>query len=66
MLRLLIFYCHVKITYIFSTVFNVTCTDCILSNCVSVLKSDMPIIVGYQLAFVLLPVSIRGPWYSEK
>ena len=67
-LRLLIFYLigHIKITFVSSTVFNVSCIDCILSICVSVLKSDMPVMVIYQLAFVLLPVSITGSWYSGK
>ena len=57
---------HVKITFVSSTVFNVSCIDCILSNCVNVLKFDMPIMVVYQPAFVLLPVCITGLWYSEK
>ena len=43
-----------------------SCIDCILSNCVSVLKTGMSVMVVYQPAFVLLPVSITGPWYSEK
>ena len=38
-----------------------SCIDCTLSNCVSVLKSGMSIMVVY-----LLPVNIAGPWYSEK
>ena len=56
---------HVKITFVSSTVFNVSCIDCTLSNCVSVLKTGMSVMVVYQPAFVLLPVSITGPWYSE-
>ena len=47
-------------------VFNVSCIDCTLSNCVSVLKSGMSVMVAYQPAFALLPVSMTGPWYSEK
>ena len=47
-------------------VFNVSCIDCTLSNCVSVLKSGMPVMVVCQSAFVLWPVSIVRPWYSEK
>jgi hypothetical protein len=65
-LSLLIFYCHVKITFVSSTIVNVNCIDCTLSNCVSVLKTGMPVMVVYQPAFVLLPVSITGHWYSEK
>ena len=67
-LRLLIFYLigHIKITFVSSTVFNVSCIDCTLSNCVSVLKPGMSVMVVYQPAFVLLPVNITGPWYSER
>ena len=57
---------HVKITFVSSTVFKVSCIDCTLSNCVSVLKPGMSVMVVYQSALVLLPVSITGPWYSEK
>lgn len=57
---------HVKITFVYSTIFNVNCIDCTLSNCVSVLKSGMLFMVVYWPACVSLPVSIRGPWYSEK
>ena len=57
---------HVKITFVSSTVFNVSCIDCTLSNCVCVLKTGMSVMVVYQPAFVLLPVNITGPWYSEK
>ena len=57
---------HVKITFVSSTVFNVSCIDCTLSNCVSVLKTGMSVMVVYQPAFVLLPVNITGPWYFEK
>ena len=46
--------------------FNVRCIDCTLSNCVSVLKPGMSVMVVYQPVFVLLSVSITGPWYSEK
>ena len=37
---------HVKITS--STVFNVSCADCTLSNCVDVLKCGMSVMVVYQ------------------
>lgn len=47
-------------------VFKVSYIDCTLSNYVSVLKSSMSVMVVYQPAFVLLPVSMTGPWYSEK
>lgn len=47
-------------------VFKVSYIDCTLSNYVSVLKSSMSGMVVYQPAFVLLPVSMTGPWYSEK
>ena len=56
---------HVKITFVSSTVFNVSCIDCILSNSVNVLKPGMSVVVAYQPAFVLLPASIIGAWYSE-
>ena len=52
---------HVKITFVSSTVFKVSCIDCTLSNCVSVLKPGMSVMVVYQPAFVLLPVNIIGP-----
>lgn len=55
---------HVKITFVSSTVFNVSYIDCTFSNCVSMLKHGMFVMVGHQPAFVLLPVSIAGPWYS--
>jgi hypothetical protein len=48
-----------------STVFNLSCIDCTLSNCVNVLKPGMSVIVFYQPVFVLLPVNITGSWYSE-
>ena len=51
---------NVKITFVSSTVFNVSCIDCTLSNCVSVLKTGMSVMVVYQPAFVLLPVNITG------
>ena len=51
---------HVKITFVSSTVFNVSCIACTLSNCVNVLKSDKSVMVVYQSAFVLLPGSITG------
>ena len=38
---------HVKITFVSSTVFNVSCIDCTLSNCVSVLKIGMSSMVVY-------------------
>ena len=57
---------YVKITFVSSMVFEVSCIDCKLSNCVSVLKTGMSVMVIYQPAFVLLPVSITRPWYSEK
>jgi hypothetical protein len=41
--------------------FNVSCIDCIMSNCVNVLKYNMSVMVVYQPPFVLLPVSISGP-----
>ena len=47
-------------------VFNVSCIGCALSNCVSVLKPGMSVMVVYQPVFVLLPVNITGPWYPEK
>ena len=51
---------NVKITFVSSTVFNVSCIDCTLSNCVCVLKTGMSVMVIYQPAFVLLPVNITG------
>ena len=66
---------HVKITFVSSTIFNVSCIDCTLSNYVNVLKSDMSTTVVNQLALLLLlllltspslsslfPVSISGTW----
>jgi len=47
-------------------VFNVSCVHCTLSNCASRLESGVSVMVLCQLAFVLLPMSITGPWYSEK
>ena len=47
-------------------VFSVSCIDCTLCNCAGVLKPGMSVMVVYQPAFVLLPVSITGPWYSER
>ena len=58
---------HVKITFVSSMVDKVSCIDCTVSSCVSVLKSGMSVMVVYQSTFVLLlPVSITGPWYSER
>jgi len=57
---------HVKFTFVSSKVLNVSCIHCTLSNCVSVWKSGRSFMVVYQPAFVLLPMSITGPWYSEK
>ena len=62
----LLLICHVKITFVSSTVFNVNCIDCILSNCISVLKSGMSAMMVYQPAFVLLFASMAGSCYSEK
>ena len=41
-----------------------SCIDCTLSNCVSVLKPGMSVMVVCQSA--LVPLSITGPWYSER
>ena len=57
---------HIKINFVSSTVFNVSCIDCTLSNCVSVLKTGLSVMEVYQSAFVLLPMSITGPRYSKK
>lgn len=57
---------HVKIILVSSMVFNVSCMDYTFSNGVNVLKSGVSVMVVYQPAFVLLPVSITRPWYSEK
>ena len=47
---------HVKITFVSSTVFNTSYVDCTLSNCVSVLRPDMSVIVVYQPVYILLTV----------
>jgi hypothetical protein len=47
-------------------VFNVSCIGCALSNCVSVLKPGMSVMVVYQPGFVVLPVNITGPWLKKK
>jgi hypothetical protein len=52
---------HVKITFVSPSVFNVSCIDCILSNCVNALKYGMPVIVACQSAFIILSMSITGP-----
>ena len=43
---------NVKITFVSSTVFNVSCINCTLSNCVSVLKTGISVTVVYEPAFV--------------
>ena len=50
--RLLI--CLVKITFVSSTVFDVSCIDCTLYHFVRVLKYGVSVMVVYQSAFVLL------------
>ena len=51
-LRLLIFYLigHIKITFVSSTVFNVSCIDHTFSNCVNGLKPGMSVMMVYQPA----------------
>ena len=44
---------HIKINFVSSTVFNVSCIDCTLSNCVSVLKPGMSV-MGVVLVRALL------------
>jgi hypothetical protein len=56
----LLFIGHVKITFVSSMVDKVSCIDCTVSSCVSVLKSGMSVIVVYQPTFVLLLGSITG------
>ena len=58
---------HFKTTFVSSTVFNESCINCIFSNSISALKPGMTVMVFYQPAFVLLPVSIRELWnYNNK
>ena len=44
---------HVKITFVPSTVFNVSCIDSTLSTCANVLKTGMPVMVVYLLFYCL-------------
>lgn len=57
---------HVKITFLLSSVFNESGTDCTLSNCICVLLSGKyTVMMVYHPAFVLLPVSLTVTLYSD-
>ncbi|XP_074174725.1 endogenous retrovirus group K member 7 Env polyprotein-like [Rhinolophus sinicus] len=46
--------------------FNVSCNNCILTNCVSWVPSGTQVMILKQPSFVMLPVNISGPWYAER
>ena len=46
--------------------FNVTCYNCILTNCISFVLEGTIVMVFHQPSFVMLPVNTSGPWYADR
>ena len=46
--------------------FSVSCFNCLLSNCVSVLYDGQSVMVVQQPAFTMISVNVSELWYSEK
>ena len=47
-------------------VFNVSCPDCILTNCISQVNDHTHVLVLKQPSFVMLPVHANDPWFDDK
>lgn len=48
------------------SVFNVSCLNCIFTNCISQMDNYICVIVLKQLSFVILPVYMSDPWFDDK
>ncbi|XP_039708500.1 endogenous retrovirus group K member 113 Env polyprotein-like [Pteropus medius] len=48
------------------TQFEVTCENCNLSNCISLVPDGTVVMVLHQSFFVMIPVNITGPWYADR
>lgn len=46
--------------------FNVSCNNCILTNCISWVPLGTQVMILKQPSFIMLPVNISGPWYAER
>lgn len=46
--------------------FNISCKNCHLTNCITNIPLGKQVVVLHQPAFVMLPVNISEPWYSDK
>lgn len=56
-----------KINVIFiKGLYTVSCIGCNLTNCIHGIENGTQMAVLYQPSFVMLPVNISGPWYSER
>lgn len=48
-----------------NSTFNVTCTNCQLTNCIANIPWGEQVVVLHQPAFVMLPVDLSEPWYDD-
>lgn len=44
---------------------NVSCNNCTISNCVIGINNNTQLLTVRQPAFVMIPVTISGPWYDD-
>ncbi|XP_054570314.1 endogenous retrovirus group K member 13-1 Env polyprotein-like [Eptesicus fuscus] len=48
-----------------SQTFNVTCVNCLLTNCIANVPWGEQVVVLHQPAFVIVPVNLSEPWYND-
>ncbi|XP_054569932.1 endogenous retrovirus group K member 7 Env polyprotein-like isoform X1 [Eptesicus fuscus] len=48
-----------------SQTFNVTCVNCLLTNCIANVPWGEQVVVLHQPAFVMVPVNLSEPWYND-
>ncbi|XP_054577310.1 endogenous retrovirus group K member 19 Env polyprotein-like [Eptesicus fuscus] len=46
--------------------YQLQCVQCNLTNCVKNLEKGKQVAVVHQPSFVMVPVNLTGPWYSDK
>ncbi|TEA31396.1 hypothetical protein DBR06_SOUSAS23410003, partial [Sousa chinensis] len=45
--------------------YDIRCDNCNLTNCITMGESNQGFILVHQPPFVMLPVNVTGPWYSN-
>lgn len=46
--------------------FDVSCPNCILANCISLVDDHTHVLVFKQPSFVMLPIYVHDPWFDDK